>query len=134
MRCECSIAGSSTTEPIGDRSEHNLFSYQFSCLGVDGLMKGAVYSASQVSEWDASKGTFLFVGGVHRTAGGLAVTQMLEGTGSIAMKDDKPAGTIGSGKAMFKFASGTLAQLSGKTFKWTSKSIGPNRFELEWTD
>jgi hypothetical protein len=134
VRYECSIVGSSAPEPVGDRSEHNLINYQFSCFGVDGLMKGAVYTASQVSEWDGSKGTFLLVGGVHRTAGGLAVTQMLEGTGSLIIKDEKPVGSISSGKATFKFASGTLVKLSGKTFNWKSKSTGPNRFELEWTE
>ena len=58
VRYECSIMGSSTPEPIGDRSEHNLINYQPSCLGVDGPMKGAVYTAGQVSEWDDSKGTY----------------------------------------------------------------------------
>jgi hypothetical protein len=119
---------------MGDRSGHGLLSYQFSCVGVDGLLKGAVYSAIHVSEWDNAQGTFLLAGGVHRAAGGFAVTQMLEGTGSVIMKDGKAIGSTGSGKAVFKLGLGTLAALSGKTVKFTSKSIGLNRFDLEFAD
>ena len=50
------------------------------------------------------------------------------------MKDGKPAGTESSGKAVFKFASGTLAAISGKTVKFTSKPTGVGRFELEFAD
>ena len=62
------------------------------------------------------------------------VGQLLEGTGSIVMKDGKVVGSEGSGKTLFKFASGTLAAISGKTVKWTSKPVGLGRFELEFTD
>ena len=101
---------------------------------MDGLLKGAVYSASNIGEWDGPQGTFLLAGGIHRIAGGFAVSQLLEGTGSVIMKDGKPVGAIGSGKAVFKFASGTLAALSGKTFKFANKSIGLNWFELEFAE
>jgi hypothetical protein len=70
----------------------------------------------------------------HRVPGGLAVGQLLEGSGSIVMKDRKPLGKDASGKAMIKFASGALASLSGKTLKWVSKPTGPNRFEQEYTE
>jgi hypothetical protein len=35
---------------------------------------------------------------------------------------------------IFKFATGKLAALSGKTLKWAAKPIGYNRFELEYGD
>ena len=133
-RYECNVVGTTNPEPIGDRAGHGLVSYQFSCVGVEGLLKGAVYSAMHVSEWDGAQGTFLLAGGVHRAPGGLAVTQMLEGSGSISVKDGKPVGSTGFGKAVFKFASGTLAAISGKAVKFTSKSIGPNRFDLEFAE
>jgi hypothetical protein len=133
-RYECNIVGTANPEPMGDRSGHGLLSYQFSCFGVDGLLKGAVYSAIHVSEWDGPQGTFLLAGGVHRSVGGFAVTQMLDGTGSITIKDGKPVGSTASGKAIFKFASGTLAAISGRTVKFTSKSTGLNRFELEFAE
>ena len=133
-RYECNILGASTPEPIGDRASHGLASYQFSCVGVDGLLKGAVYSAMNVSEWDGSKGKLLLVGGVHRIAGGFAVTQMQKGTASIDMKDGKPAGSTGSGKALVKFATGSLTSLSGKSLKFVTKSIGLNRFDIVWSE
>jgi hypothetical protein len=133
-RYECNVVGTTSPEPIGDRSGHGLVSYQFSCLGMDGLLKEAVYSAIHVSEWDGPQGTFLLAGGIHRSAGGFAVTQMLEGTGSVVVKDGKRISSTSSGKAIFKFGSGTLAALSGKTVKFTSKSTGLNRFELEFAD
>src|SRR3974390_2667096 len=72
-RYECNIIGQTSLEPIGDRDGHLLRTYDFSCLGVDGLLKGAVYTANSVSELDGPQVTFHFSGGVHRTAGGLAV-------------------------------------------------------------
>ena len=76
----------------------------------------------------------MLAGGIHRAAGGFAVTQMLEGTGSIVVKYGKPVGNTSAGKAIFKFASGALAALSGKTVKFASKSTGFNRFELEFAE
>jgi hypothetical protein len=133
-RYECNVVGSSIPEPIGDRNGHGLASYQFSCVGVEGLLKGAVYSATAVSEWDGPNGKLLMVGGVHRVPGGLVVTQMQEGKATIEMKDGKAVGSTGSGKALIKFASGTLADLSGKTLRFTNQSIGFNRFDIEWSE
>jgi hypothetical protein len=50
------------------------------------------------------------------------------------MKDGKPAGSDASGKAQFKFASGTLATLSGKAVKFETKPTGVSRFSIEYTD
>jgi hypothetical protein len=133
-RYECSIIGTASQDPIGDPNGHVLVSVQYSCFGVNGLLKGDVHTASSISEWDGPKGTFLLGGGIHRAPSGLAVTQITEGTGSVVMKDGKPAGTDSSGKGVFKFASGTLAALSGKVFKFSSKPTGVLRFDLEFTD
>ena len=133
-RYECNTFGTASQEPIGDRNGHQLSAVQFSCLGVDGVLKGAVYTATSITEWDGPRGTYLLTGGVHRAPGGLAVTQTLEGTGSILLKDGKPVGWENSGKSIFKFASGTLAALAGKTVKFTSKGKGLNRFDIEFTD
>ena len=101
---------------------------------MDGLLNGTVNTGISISEWDGPKGTYLASIGLHRAPGGFAIGQLLEGTGSIVMKDDKVVGSEGSGKTLFKFASGTLAAISGKTVKWTSKPVGLGRFELEFTD
>lgn len=133
-RYECNIVGTMGLEPIGDRNEHSLVSYEFSCFGVAGLVRGAVYSAMHVSEWNGTQGKFLLMGGIHRSTGGFAVTQMSEGTGSVVVKDGKRVSSTSSGKVLFKFGSGTLAPLSGKTVNFTTKATGRDRFELEFED
>jgi hypothetical protein len=116
---------------LGDRNGHSLLSYQYSCFGVDGLLKGATYTANLIQEWDGPHGKFLLAGGVHRVAGGLAVTELLEGAALVVMKDDKPVGVTSSGKAIFKLASGPLAALVGKTVKFATNPAGFNHFTLE---
>lgn len=130
-RFECGVVGPVSQEPIGDRDGHRIVTVQFSCLGVDGLMKGALYSGLSTSEWDGSQGKYYTGGGTVRTVGGLAVTLLTEGVGTAIMKDGKPAGTEASGKGVFKFASGTLAALSGKTDRWQARPAGFGRFTLE---
>ncbi|MGJ5203162.1 hypothetical protein [Bradyrhizobium sp. HKCCYLR20261] len=131
---ECSIIGPSLPEPIGDRPGHALATVQFSCFAVDGAMKGAVYTAVNVAEWDGPKGTYQFAGGVHRITGGFAVTQMSEGSATVVLNDGQPAGTAGFGKAVIKYAAGTLAQLNGRTVAFTTKTTSLGRFSLDFTD
>jgi hypothetical protein len=50
------------------------------------------------------------------------------------MKDGKPIGAESTGKTVFKFASGSLAALSGRTVNFTTKPVGLGRFELEFKD
>ena len=133
-RYECSVVGAVSQEPIGDKDGHRITGVQYSCSGVEGPVKGAVYTGSSTSEWDGPQGTYLSGGGTVRAAGGLAVTQITEGKGSAVMKDGKPAGSESSGKALFKFASGTLAALSGKMVRWETKPMGFGLFSIELTD
>jgi hypothetical protein len=132
-RYECSTAGFYSQEPIGDRPDHNLVTQDYVCVGVDGLLKGAVYSASNAVEWDGPKATIVFGGGVHRIPGGRVVTQLIEGSAHAVMKDGKPVGVESSGKGIVKFASGSYAGLSGKTVRFTTATINPIRFSLEFT-
>ena len=133
-RYQCGVIGAIAQEPIGDRDGHVLLSFEYSCQGVDGLLKEAVSTAVSVSEWDGPKGTYLSSLGLHRAPGGFAVGQLLEGTASLVMKDGKPIGAESTGKTVFKFASGTLAALSGRTVNFTTKPVGIGRFELEFKD
>jgi hypothetical protein len=130
-RFECNVVGAVGQDPIGDKDGHRLTTVQYSCLGVDGLLKDALYSGSSISEWNGSQATYFTGGGTIRMPGGLAVTLLTEGVGSAVMKDGKPAGSEASGKGLFKFASGTLAALSGKADRWQVKPAGFNRFSLE---
>jgi hypothetical protein len=132
-RLECNVVGPVSQEPIGDKDGHRLVTVQYSCRGVEGLLKDAAYSGVSVSEWDGSQGKYLSGGGIVRSAGGLAVTQIIEGVGSAIMKDGKPAGSEASGKGLFKYASGTLAALAGKADRWEAKPAGFGQFNLEVT-
>jgi len=132
-RYECSTAGFYSQEPIGDRPDHNLVVQDYVCVGVEGLLKGAVYSASNAVEWDGPKAAIVFGGGVHRIPGGRVVTQLIEGSAQAVMKDGKPVGVESSGKGLVKFASGPYAALSGKTVRFVTTTINPIRFTLEFT-
>ena len=133
-RYECAIIGNAAQEAVGDRAGHSLLTIQYTCVGVEGLLKDAVYTATNVTEVDGPKRTYLFGGGVHRVAGGAAVSQIVEGTGSVELKDGKPAGATNTGKIAFKFASGTLAVLSGQTVNFIAKTTGVGRFVTELTE
>ena len=88
---------------------------------MDGAIKGYSHSGTLVSEWTGPKGTWISAVGSRQNEGGLAVTQALEGAGTAVMQDGKFSGVKSRGKAVFKFASGSLAKLSGKTYNWSSK-------------
>ncbi len=133
-RYECSVDGLASSEPIGDRERHALGQTPFVCFAVDGLLKGAVYTGFSLIEWDGAKGVFVSGGGVHRAPGGLAVSQIVEGTSAVLMQDGKPAGIQSSGKGMIRFASGTVAALAGKPISFVTRPTGPNRFVIEMND
>ncbi|MGY4425872.1 hypothetical protein ACVWY2_008321 [Bradyrhizobium sp. JR6.1] len=58
-RYECNVVGAVSQEPIGDKDGHRITGVQYSCSGVEGLVKGAVYSGTSTSEWDGPQGTYL---------------------------------------------------------------------------
>ncbi len=73
-RYECNVIGAVAQEPIGNG--HTLSSLQYSCVGVDGVLKGAVVTAVSSSEWDGPKGTYIASMGIHRAPGGFAIGQL----------------------------------------------------------
>lgn len=132
-RYECNMVNFFTQEPMGDRPDHNLSLLQYSCIGVDGLLKGALYSGSNTIEWDGTKGRIIVGGGIHRIPGGRLVTELTEGSVIAVMKDGKLIGTESSGKGIVKLAVGPFATLNGKTVKFSTTPISPIRWMLELT-
>ncbi|WP_445219692.1 hypothetical protein ACKWRH_05885 [Bradyrhizobium sp. Pa8] len=132
-RYDCTIDGTDR-EPIGDRNGHIVVSLQYNCRVADGPLKDAGITGLSVSEWDSEKGKYLASLDVHRALGGFAVGQLMEGIGASVMENNRAAGIAASGKTVFKFASGSLAALSGKTVKFTTKLVDSRRFEMEFTD
>src|ERR1700712_1407331 len=133
-RYECNVLNTPNVVSVGDRNEHSLLLLEYACFGVDGLLKGYVHTASSVSELDGAKVRFLRGGGFHRSAGGLAVTQIMDDDRPGALIEGKPSGPDSSGSGMFKFASGALAPHAGKTFKFTTTQKGLGRFDMVFTD
>ena len=101
-RYECAVVGFPISEPIGDRPYHLLVSVEYSCVGIEGALKGAVYTGSNTIEWDGPKGKFLIGSGLHRIPGGRAVMQTLEGTAATVTMDGKLVGNATSGKGIVK--------------------------------
>lgn len=132
-RYECSMVDFFTQEPMGDRPDHNLSLLQYSCVGVDGLLKGVLYSGSNTVEWDGLKGKIIVGGGIHRIPGGRLVTELTEGSVVAVMKDGKLIGNESSGKGIVKLAAGPFAPLNGKTVKFSTTPISPIRWTLELT-
>jgi hypothetical protein len=58
----------------------------------------------------------------------------VEGTNSMLMMDGKAIGLEASGTTFFKYASGTLAQIAGKTVKFIVRPSDLGRFEIEFTE
>ncbi|CCD87135.1 conserved protein of unknown function [Bradyrhizobium sp. ORS 285] len=133
-RYDCTIVGTMGLEPIGDRPGHMLVSFQYSCVGTDGLMKGATYTANVASEWENQKGTYLYGAGIHRSPDGYAVAVLTEGKGSVQMKDGAPAISEAAGKVVFRLASGRFAALAGRTVNFTARLVGPGHLVYELTD
>lgn len=130
-RYECNIVGAASQDPIGDRDGHRIVGTQYACDGVEGLLKGALYTGSSTSEWDGPKGRYLNGIGMLRSPNGIGVTLVTEGVGSVVMKDGKPVGSESTGKAIYQFATGVFAPLSGKAVRWAVQPAGFNRFSLE---
>ncbi|MDA9434827.1 hypothetical protein [Bradyrhizobium sp. CCBAU 51627] len=130
-RYECNIVGAASQDPIGDHDGHRIVGTQYACAGVEGLLKGALYTGSSTSEWDGPKGRYLNGIGLLRSPNGIGVTLVTEGAGSVVMKDGKPVGSESTGKAIYQFATGVFAPLSGKAVKWAVQPAGFNRFSLE---
>ncbi|WP_369722935.1 MULTISPECIES: hypothetical protein [unclassified Bradyrhizobium] len=130
-RYDCNIVGAASQDPIGDHDGHRITGTQYACVGVEGLLKGALYTGSSTSEWDGPKGRYLNGIGMLRSPDGIGVTMVTEGVGSVVMKDGKPVGSESTGKAIYQFATGVFAPLSGKAVKWAVRPAGFNRFSLE---
>ena len=97
---------------VGDRDGHQIVSFEYTCRGLDGLLKDAGTTAISVSEWDGQKGKFIASVGLHRAPSGFAVGQLVEGSSSLAMTSDTAASIEASGTTVFKFASGRRRRLA----------------------
>lgn len=133
QRYGCIIDGTDR-EPSGDRNERTIVSLQYTCRLADGLPKDAEITGLSVSLWDSEKGTYLALVDVYRGLDGIAVGQLLEGTGTSFTEHNRAVGIAASGKVVFKFASGSLAALSGRILNFATKPVNSRQFQMEFTD
>ncbi|MET4261752.1 hypothetical protein ABIC09_006723 [Bradyrhizobium sp. S3.12.5] len=132
-RYACTITAADR-EPVGVRNERVVLTVQYGCRIADGILGGAGITAVSVSEWAADKGTYLASLEFHRALEGVAIGQLSEATGFSSLEGEQGIAVAASGTTVFNFASGSLAALSGKTLKFTTKLTGLRSFELEFTD
>ena len=135
-RYECNIIGAIGLEPIGDRDGHLLRSYDYSCVGVDGLLqRSSVYcDLRQRGGWSAGDVSFGSRSSPNRWRD-WQWARSSEGTGSTVIQEGKPARATASGKIDLQVRIGHIGCSFRKDLQMdAAKPIGFNRFELEFGD
>lgn len=128
MKSTCQTVGIVTTEPIGDRPGHAIAMNTYSCRNEGGATDGTVMTGSNIREIDAGGIVSFSQNGVVRKPGAIAVYELTADKMSMSQ-----TGFSGESKGTYKFASGSLAPLSGKSFSSKYHSIGGGQFVIETT-
>lgn len=123
-RLSCHAIGNSPAEPLGDREGHALTVGQATCRVEGGPLDGGVQTGMVIWEWDGPNGVALSGMGVTRKPGATAVVAIMEAKAALTVVDGKITGIAGSGRAVYKVATGSAASLQGKTYTYTFGSTG----------
>jgi hypothetical protein len=126
-RLFCHSVGNSTPEPLGDRDGHSISVAEVSCRVEGGLTDGGILTGTGITEWDKTNGVLLSGSGVTRKPGATTAYRNTEAKVALTLADGKVVGSTGSGRGLFTMATGTAASLSGKTYTFTFKSVGPGQ-------
>ena len=129
----CQSFSQNSWEPIGDRENHVISVGQLSCHTDSGFAEGAISTSVTMFEVDKGNAKSLSGSGVMRKTGGIAVYEITQQTWSLIMTDGKVTGFQGTGKALFTFASGSLAAYAGKTRTYTYHSTPGGQLKGEST-
>ena len=127
FRLICQSVGSGTLEPLGDRDGHSISVAEQSCRVEGGLTDGGILTGTGITEWDKTNGVLLSGSGVTRKPGATTAYRNTEAKIALTLSDGKVVGSSGSGRGLFTMATGTAASLSGKTYTFTFKSVGPGQ-------
>jgi hypothetical protein len=92
-----------------------------------GLTDGGILTGTGITEWDKTNGVLLSGSGVTRKPGATTAYRTTEAKIALTLSDGKVVGSSGSGRGLFTMATGTAAALSGKTYTYTFKSVGPGQ-------
>jgi hypothetical protein len=127
----CQNVGNTAAEPFGDGRA--MMNNVYSCAITGGAFEGTVVTGSNYWEIRGGEWTLLTGNGAIRKPGAFAVYQITDATLTVVMKDGKPAGWTSSGRGRYQTASGSLAQVAGKSFTWKGAAIRPGFSSLDWT-
>jgi len=128
----CQFVGIGPPEPLGDREGHSISVGQYSCRAESGPLAGGVSTGTGIWEWDGPKATLISDSGVVRKPGATSAWKTTEGKLTATMTDGKMTGWTGSGRGTNPLATGDLASMAGKSYTWTTKSVGPTaQFSIE---
>ncbi len=86
---------------------------------------------TNIIEWDKGNGVLLTGAGVIRKPGATLAHQHSEGKVTLTMTDGKVTGFTTSGRGRQTMATGSAAELNGKTYTYTGKSVGPGQSVID---
>ena len=121
----CQSVGVGSPEPLGDREGHSISVGQYSCRAESGPLAGGVSTGTAMWEVDGPKATLISNSGVVRKPGATLAFKSTEGKLTATMTDGKMTGWTGSGRGANPLATGAWASRAGKSYTWTTKSVGP---------
>lgn len=127
----CTLVGTAAPEPAGDREGHAIQVASATCTIVGGALDGSVVTQYALWDMDGPTANLTSGYGVIRKAGGVAAYQTTSGTRTLVMKDGKVVGWTASGKGRYTLATGSAAAAAGKSFSWTAKLTGLNRYSID---
>lgn len=130
-RLLCHSIGNSPPEPLGDREGHAVAVGQFTCRTEGGPLDGGVLTGMQVWEYDKSNAVAVAGSGITRKPGATAAYQTTEAKLALTIVDGKPVGFTGSGRGIYKLATGSAAVLNGKGYSYTFATTGPFQFAVD---
>jgi hypothetical protein len=133
FKSHCQTFGTAPLELLGDREGHAIAVGHFTCRVDGGPIDGAVWTGSQVYEWDGPNAVGRGGFGVFRLSGSFAVYSSTEVKVSLNLSDGRVTGFTGSGRGMFSVGTGAASVLAGKSYTYVVKSSGFNQVVVETT-
>ncbi len=131
FRLLCFTVGGGAPEPLGDRDGHSISAGEASCRVEGGVMDGGILTGTAIFEWEKTNGVLLSGSGVTRKPGATAAYQNTEAKIALTLSDGKVVGSSGSGRGRYTMTTGAAAALSGKTYAYTFKSVGPGQIAYD---
>lgn len=104
---------------------------QFTCRVRGGLLDGFVATGTNI--WEPAPGGAVLIGSivVARRADSAVVYEVEQASRKLADRDNPKGRWQGTGRGVYKLATGVAAPLAGKTFHSVARYEGPGAFTIE---